>query len=154
MTIPAIQVSGLGKLYNLDARPQRAHEAIERGIRGVLQRPSSAEDGWFWAVQDCSFAIRQGEVAALLGRNGAGKSVLLKMLSRIIKPTTGSAEMRGRLVSLLELGSGFHPEMTGRENIFLNATVLGLRRSQIQARFEDIVEFSGVRKFLDTPVKC
>jgi len=158
MREPAIQATGLGKLYSLDARPKRAHEAIERGIRSVLRRPSrqrdTAEEDLFWAVQDCSFTIQKGEVAALLGRNGAGKSVLLKMLSRIIKPTTGKADMSGRLVSLLELGSGFHPEMTGRENVFLNGAVLGLRRSQVQERFEDIVEFAGIRKFLDVPVKC
>jgi lipopolysaccharide transport system ATP-binding protein len=150
---PAIRVCGLGKVYNLESRPLRAHEAIERTIRGMLRRPGPSENGLFWAVKDCSFTIHQGEVVALLGRNGAGKSVLLKMLSRIVKPTTGKAEMRGRLVSLLELGSGFHPEMTGRENVFLNGTVLGLRRSQIDARFDEIVEFSGIRKFLDMPVK-
>ena len=153
MSDPAIQVCGLGKVYKLESRPVRAHEAIERRILNVLRSPAPSESGLFWAVKDCSFTIRKGEVAALLGRNGAGKSVLLKMLSRIVKPTTGKAEMRGRLVSLLELGSGFHPEMTGRENIYLNGAVLGLRRSQINARFEEIVEFSGVRKFLDMPVK-
>jgi lipopolysaccharide transport system ATP-binding protein len=157
MSDAAIQVRGLGKSYDLDARPQRAHEAIERSIRGVLRRPPVQRDAGqgelFWAVRDCSFTLRHGEVAALLGRNGAGKSVLLKMLSRIIKPTTGEAEMHGRLVSLLELGSGFHPEMTARENIFLNGAVLGVRRSRIEERFEDIVSFAGIKKFLDVEVK-
>lgn len=153
MAQPAIQVEGLGKMYSLDARPKRAHEVIERSVRSALRLPVPEETEPFWAVKDCTFTIQQGDVVGLMGRNGAGKSVLLKMLSRIVKPTTGSAEIRGRLASLLELGSGFHPEMTGRENVYLNGTVLGLTRPQLDERFEEIVEFSGIRKFLDVPVK-
>src|SRR5262249_41958505 len=107
----------------------------------------------FWALRDIDLEIQPGEVVGLIGRNGAGKSTLLKILSRITKPTTGHAEIHGRVGSLLEVGSGFHPELTGRENIFLNGSILGMTRREINRRFDDIVAFSEIENFLDMPVK-
>lgn len=151
----AIQVSGLGKRYPVGARrPTRAHEAIEQTVRRMFRRPGSKRSNdSFWAVRDCTFDVDQGEVIALLGPNGAGKSVLLKMLSGVVKPSTGHALIRGRMTALLELGSGFHPDMTGRENIFFNGAILGMRRAEMQHKLDRIVEFSGVGDFLDIPVK-
>ena len=107
----------------------------------------------FWALKDVNLEIQQGEVVGFIGRNGAGKSTLLKILSRITAPTTGEIRLHGRVGSLLEVGTGFHPELTGRENVYLNGSILGMSRREIQSKFDEIVEFSGVEKFLDTPVK-
>lgn len=155
MSLVAVEVCGLGKLYSMEARgPKRAHEVIDRAVRRLfrLQQPDAA--GTFWAVKNCRFEVRQGEVVAVLGRNGAGKSVLLKMLAGVVKPTAGEASIRGRMTALLELGSGFHPEMTGRENVFFNGAILGVRRTEMHRKLARIIEFSGIGDFLDIPVKC
>lgn len=110
-------------------------------------------NGFFWALQDINFEIKQGEIVGIIGRNGAGKSTLLKILSRITAPTTGHARIKGRIGSLLEVGTGFHPELTGRENIYLNGVIIGMRKSEIKKKFDEIVAFSEVEKFIDTPVK-
>lgn len=150
----AIEVSRLGKQYSMDGHgPKRAHEAIEQAVRGLMRRKEPKDPGSFWAVKDCSFMVRQGEAVALLGRNGAGKSVLLKMLSRVVKPSSGEAVIRGRMTALLELGSGFHPELTGRENVFFNGAILGVRRTEMETKLDEIVAFSEVGDFLDMPVK-
>ena len=134
----AIRVEGLGKQYRL-------------GEHGRYRRRPPEET--IWALKDVFFEVRQGEVVGVIGRNGAGKSTLLKILSRITRPTTGRAAIHGRVGSLLEVGTGFHPELTGRENIFLNGAILGMSRREIQKKFDEIVEFSEIERFLDTPVK-
>lgn len=113
--------------------------------------PASPDD--LWALKDVSFSVRRGEVLGIIGRNGAGKSTLLKILSRITEPTSGRAVMRGRVGSLLEVGTGFHPELTGRENIFLNGAILGMKKKEIETKFDEIVAFAEVERFIDTPVK-
>lgn len=164
----AIHVENLGKRYRLGEFS--AHRTAARMFRNWLARPAArllgrptAADGtspasngseeYFWALRDISFDVHRGEVVGIIGRNGAGKSTLLKILSRITEPTTGHAEIHGRVGSLLEVGTGFHPELTGRENIFLNGAILGMSHADIRSRFDEIVEFSGVEKFLDTAVK-
>lgn len=150
-----IDASGLGKRYRLSHKTRAdslklwARNLMRAGLRGT----SSADTEDFWALHDVSLQLHRGECLALVGRNGSGKSTLLKILSRVIPPTQGQARVRGRLVSLLEVGTGFHPELTGRENIFLNGAMLGCSRSLISRRFDSIVAFSGIERFLDTPVK-
>jgi len=140
----AIHAEGLGKSYRI-GRGVRATTLAER-IATTLRHPFGTGHGeLFWALRDASFEV--------IGRNGAGKSTLLKLLSRITTPTTGWAELRGRVGSLIEVGTGFHPELTGRENIYLNGAILGMTRSEIGRKFDDIVEFSEIAEFLDTPVK-
>ena len=153
MNSSVIDVVGLGKQYTVKARPIRAHQAIDQTIRGFFRRPGREEMEAFWAVKDCSFNVDEGEVVAILGQNGAGKSVLLKMLAGVIKPTTGEACIRGRMVAMLELGSGFHLEMTGRENVFFNGAILGMRRAEMSRKLQAIVDFSEIGDFLDRPVK-
>ena len=153
----AIRVEGLSKLYRIGLRPEKyktMRDTIVHCASNLVRRQSArpASDT-FWAVNDLSFEIKCGEVVGVIGRNGAGKSTLLKLLARITEPTRGHADMRGRIGALLEVGTGFHHELTGRENIFLNGAILGMRRSHIEQKFDEIVEFSEVGKFIDTPVK-
>jgi lipopolysaccharide transport system ATP-binding protein len=146
---PAVDVRGLAKVYRL--RHKRPATTFVEALRTLRFSGQTTEE--FWALRDATFSVAQGEVIGIIGHNGAGKSTLLKVLSRIVEPTRGEAFVRGRLGSLLEVGTGFHPELTGRENIFLNGAMLGMRRSVVQRHFDAIVEFSGVEQFLDTPVK-
>jgi lipopolysaccharide transport system ATP-binding protein len=153
-----LRAERIGKQYRVGERePYRAlrdviTNAFKAPARRLLTGPRPPVDT-IWALDDISFDVGRGEVLGLIGANGAGKSTLLKVLSRITEPTIGQVTIRGRVGSLLEVGTGFHPELTGRENIFLNGTILGMRRSEIIARFDEIVEFSGVERFLGTPVK-
>ncbi|MDV3753387.1 ABC transporter ATP-binding protein [Elizabethkingia anophelis] len=119
----------------------------------VNDRTTSGESDYVWALQDVNFKIEQGDAVGIIGRNGAGKSTLLKLLSKVTKPTTGSIKIKGRIASLLEVGTGFHPEMTGRENIFLNGAILGMTRKEIKSKFDEIVDFAGIERYIDTPVK-
>ena len=156
----AIKVEGVGKEYRIGAQHRPGGLLMDQ-LGGLLRHPLQTlrrafvrgDDQRFWALKDLDFEIRQGDVVGVVGRNGAGKSTLLKILSRITDPTQGRALVRGRMASLLEVGTGFHPELSGRENIFLNATILGMRRREIERKFDEIVAFSGVERFLDTPVK-
>ena len=161
MTVPAVEVSDLGKMYRIGARRRCAtsfREAAGRALTAPfryaiqsLRKPS--EEEILWALRDVSFEVETGEVLGIIGRNGAGKSTLLKILSRITEPSTGSATVRGRVGSLLEVGTGFHPELTGRENVYLNGAILGMRKAEIKTRFDEIVGFAEVERFIDTPVK-
>ena len=149
----AVRVRGLSKSYSISHetdRPTNLAEAVTRRLRNPLRRGSRET---FWALRDVDFDVGRGEVVGIIGRNGAGKSTLLKILSRITEPTDGRVELFGRVGSLLEVGTGFHPELTGRENIYLNGAILGMRREEIRGQFDAIVEFAGVERFLDTPVK-
>jgi lipopolysaccharide transport system ATP-binding protein len=154
----AIQALGLGKEYRLGAteRYRTLRESIARAARGPvdwLRGRRAARADRFWALRDVSFDVRRGEVVGIVGRNGAGKSTLLKLLSRITEPTAGHADVYGRVGSLLEVGTGFHNELSGRDNIFLSGSILGMRRSEIRRKFDEIVAFSECGRFLDTPVK-
>ena len=156
MTGPAIRVENLGKRYRLATGPgqmdyRTLRESLSSAIRKPFRRRPKAEE--FWALSGIDFQVQPGEVVGIVGRNGAGKSTLLKVLSRITKPTTGFVDLTGRVGSLLEVGTGFHPELSGRENIFLNGSILGMARREIAAKFDEIVAFAEVEKFLDTPVK-
>ena len=150
----AVHVEGLSKRYRIGAR-EDSTQLRERVVNLVTRPFKRGRDAtqWIWALQDMSFSIAEGEVVGILGRNGAGKSTLLKVLSRITYPTAGSVRVRGRVASLLEVGTGFHEELTGRENIYLNGSILGMRRREIDGRFDAIVDFSGVEQFIDTPIK-
>jgi lipopolysaccharide transport system ATP-binding protein len=161
MTDTIIKVNGLGKRYRIwHQRPERytaLRDVISNKVRRIFdaewgkEKISAYED--FWALKDVSFEIKRGEVVGIIGRNGAGKSTLLKILSRITEPTEGCVELDGHVASLLEVGTGFHPELTGRENIFLNGAILGMTRNEIQRKFDEIVAFAEMEKFLDTAVK-
>jgi lipopolysaccharide transport system ATP-binding protein len=162
---PVVEVQNLSKLFHLGSIGATSlRDSMER-LFGRKKASSGAEDARvaadrrgpvpnsFWGLKDVSFSVQAGEVVGIVGRNGAGKSTLLKILSRITEPTSGRAILRGRLASLLEVGTGFHPELTGRENIYLNGAILGMKRWEIAAKFDEIVEFAEVGQFLDTPVK-
>jgi lipopolysaccharide transport system ATP-binding protein len=153
----AIKVEHVGKRYRIGPAQQAGvRDALARAAAAPLalfRRASAREPDTVWAVRDLSFEIARGEAVGIIGRNGAGKSTLLKILSRITRPTTGRAMWRGRLTSLLEVGTGFHPDLTGRENIFLNAAILGMSRAQVRQTLDEIVAFAEVEKFLDTPVR-
>lgn len=150
-----IRIEGIGKRYRLGANKAKylsLREEIAQATRRLVVRGNGAANE-FWALRNVSFSVAQGEAVGIIGRNGAGKSTLLKVLSKITPPTEGQITLDGRVASLLEVGTGFHPELTGRENIFLNGAILGMTRREIAARFDEIVEFSEIEKFLDTPVK-
>ncbi len=156
MATPAIKVEGLGKHYRLaHGRPRDGYRTLRESLVGMAKAPfrkkGTTEE--FWALDGVGFEVQPGEVVGIIGRNGAGKSTLLKILSRITKPTRGHIEINGRVGSLLEVGTGFHPELTGRENVYLNGSILGMSRREIAAKFDEIVTFAEVEKFLDTPVK-
>jgi lipopolysaccharide transport system ATP-binding protein len=161
-----IQVSHLSKAYRIGKRAERSdslmgllRDTVAAPLRNwrTMRHPATADsessDELHWALRDVSFEVQEGEVLGVIGRNGAGKSTLLKILSRITEPTRGEVRLRGRVASLLEVGTGFHPELTGRENVYLNGTILGMHKAEIDRKFDEIVDFSGVEKFLDTPVK-
>lgn len=159
----AIRVEGLGKRYRLGERApyktiretvSRAAMAPLRALRGQIEpKPSADNERHIWALKGVDLEVRQGEAVGIIGRNGSGKSTLLKILARITEPTTGRAEIKGQVGALLEVGTGFHPELTGRENVFLNGAILGMSRADIRSKFDEIVAFSEIEKFLDTPVK-
>ena len=166
MPSTAIQTERLGKRYRLGAltrRPRTLREAVTlkmgaplrnfRRLRATRGAAETHDPGFIWALREISFEVKQGEVVGIIGRNGAGKSTLLKVLSRITEPTTGYADVYGRVGSMLEVGTGFHPELTGRDNVYLSGSILGMDRGYIQRRFDEIVEFAGIGDFLDTPVK-
>src|SRR2546429_4401535 len=159
----AIRCQGLGKQYRLG--PRQRYRALRdtlpalalapfRGLRSAIGfgRPT-AQGATLWALRDVSFEVSAGEIVGIIGANGAGKSTLLKILSRITAPTEGQAEIHGRVGSLLEVGTGFHPELTGRENVYLNGAILGMRKAEIEAKFDEIVAFAEVERFVDAPVK-
>ncbi len=156
---PIIRVENLSKSYRIGAREapyQTLRESVVKAVReplNVFRRNGSHKDATIWALKDVNLDVQAGEVVGIIGRNGAGKSTLLKILSRVTEPTTGFVDLYGRVGSLLEVGTGFHPELTGRENIFLNGAILGMKRAEIERKFDEIVAFAEVDKFIDTPVK-
>ena len=155
----SIIVKGIGKRYKIGASQERQDTLRDlivsqvQNLGNVFRKGARSKKDEIWALRDISFDVKQGQALGIIGRNGAGKSTLLKILSRVTDPTEGYGELRGRVGSLLEVGTGFHPELTGRENIFLNGAILGMQKREIEARFDEIVEFSEVQKFIDTPVK-
>jgi lipopolysaccharide transport system ATP-binding protein len=155
----AIQIERISKRYSLGSEQRHSsfREVVSKALTDPFRRYREMRDGGgdkeFWALRDVSFNVKEGEAVGIIGRNGAGKSTLLKILSRITPPTHGSIRLKGRVASLLEVGTGFHQELTGRENIFLNGAMLGMTRAEIQRKFDEIVAFSEVEQFLDTPVK-
>jgi lipopolysaccharide transport system ATP-binding protein len=155
MSDTVIRVEGLGKRYRISTTQshQTVRDAIAAAVKAPFRAKESANDAAFWALRDISMNVRRSEVVGVIGRNGAGKSTLLKILARITRPTEGWAEIKGRVASLLEVGTGFHGELNGRENIFLSGAVLGMKKAEILKKFDEIVAFSEVERFLDTPLK-
>ena len=165
MTDTIIQVNNLGKQYLIQHQTRERYQALrdvlsknaitlaKKVLSPLTSEKKDASHELFWALKDVNFEVKQGEVIGIIGRNGAGKSTLLKLLSRITEPTTGRIRIKGRVASLLEVGTGFHPELSGRENIFLNGAILGMSKAEIKRKFDEIVAFAEVEKFLDTPVK-
>jgi len=151
MSDTVILASSIGKRYRIGAHER--YGSLRASLAKLLRGSEKAADETFWALEDVSFEAKRGEVIGIIGRNGAGKSTLLKILSRITDPTKGRVEIRGRIGCLLEVGTGFHPELSGRDNVFLNGTILGMRRAEIRRHFDEIVAFAEVEKFIDTPVK-
>jgi lipopolysaccharide transport system ATP-binding protein len=148
---PIIEVTNIGKRYTIKHQ-QGSYLTLRDTIVDLFTRTNTKKES-FWALKDISFTVERGEIVGIIGKNGAGKSTLLKILSQITPPTTGEVILRGTVGSLLEVGTGFHPELTGRENIFLNGAILGMSRKEIAKKFDQIVSFAGIEKFLDTPVK-
>src|SRR5512138_955125 len=158
MAVPVIQAAGLSKTYRLGARaPYRTLRESLAGLFGAaasrVRGGGRREESLLLALRDVTFDVAAGEALGIIGRNGAGKTTLLRILSRITEPTAGEARIRGRVGSLLEVGTGFHPELTGRENVFLNGAILGMRAAEVRRKFDEIVAFAEVERFLDTPVK-
>lgn len=173
MPKPIIEIENISKLYHLGAigmttlratiqRWWRKQKGIEgppkrKGNRRVMISPDDPQAGpepnTMWALKDVSFSVNQGDIVGILGKNGSGKSTLFKILSRVTEPTEGRAVIRGRTSALLEVGTGFHPELTGRENVYLNGTILGMRKPEIDEKFDEIISFAEVEKFIDTPIK-
>jgi lipopolysaccharide transport system ATP-binding protein len=155
MSETVIRVENLGKRYVLGERERylALRDVLTRAFTAPFRRTKRTSRADLWALRGVSFGVAQGEVVGLIGRNGAGKTTLLKILSRITCPTAGYAEIRGRVGSLLEVGTGFHPELTGRENVYLSGAILGMQKSEINRKFDDIVSFAGVERFIDTPLK-
>jgi lipopolysaccharide transport system ATP-binding protein len=163
----AIKIENISKVYRLGMVSRttmkedlkRFYKKLTKGVEPLYEgaiannRNAKEKSDYVWSLKDINLEIKQGEVIGIIGKNGAGKSTLLKILSRVTQPTTGSIKYNGRIASLLEVGTGFHPELTGRENIFLNGAILGMTKSEIKRKFDEIVEFSGVGNYLDTPVK-
>lgn len=161
MSKPAVEIKGLSKAYMIghEREAMAGTMTFRDSLVNIARKPYELFTGHqlkkekFWALKDVNLEIQQGDVVGIIGRNGSGKSTLLKILSRIVEPTKGEVIMRGRVASLLEVGTGFHPELTGRENVYFNGAILGMTRKEIQSKFDEIVAFSEVEKFLDTPVK-
>ncbi|HUK52719.1 MAG TPA: ATP-binding cassette domain-containing protein, partial [Candidatus Binatia bacterium] len=158
MSAAAIAVNGLGKRYRLGERERYValRDVLSRAVTAAFRRKPGRRtngEGQLWALRNVSFEVREGETLGIIGRNGAGKSTLLKILAGITRPTEGYSELRGRVGSLLEVGTGFHPELTGRENVYFSGSILGMKRREIDRKFDEIVAFAGVETFLDTPLK-
>ncbi|WP_268035825.1 ABC transporter ATP-binding protein [Algoriphagus sp. PAP.12] len=165
MSNPVIKVKGLSKRYRIGLKEKQSETLIGQITQAIrspwdnlkrlreLSRFGAEDNSVFWALKDINFEVKEGEVLGIIGKNGAGKSTLLKILSGITDPTEGKIEIRGRVASLLEVGTGFHPELSGRENIYMNGTILGMTRREIDSKLDEIIDFSGVEKFIDTPVK-
>lgn len=156
-SLPAIEVSGISKCYTINHKNKASYSTLKDDLANIVRAPlgkriESTEEK-FWALKNVSFEVPKGEIFGVIGKNGSGKSTLLKILSRIVDPTEGSIKIRGRVASLLEVGTGFHPELTGRENIYFNGSMLGMSRQEITSKFQEIVDFSEIEKFIDTPVK-